>query len=333
MGTIVNKTIQEATARLKENYEAQKIFDMSLGDCVPNRDAIISIIEGLRTVTFPGFFGSENMAYVSKDNFAGSTLAILYERLFKQVRVALKFDNKELADAEIRAKAEEYTSTFIAKIPDIQAMILKDVDAEFNGDPAAKDHQDIILSYPGIFTIFVYRYAHVLYELNVPYIPRIMTEYAHGLTGIDINPGATIGEYFCIDHGTGIVIGETTTIGDHVKIYQGVTLGGVGLNKGKRHPTLGNNVTVGCGAKILGAFEVGDNCNIAANAVLLKPLDNDTTAVGIPARPVKVAGVPIENRKKAVTMEHFEKMEQRVKELEAELERLKGELEEASREA
>lgn len=153
MGTIVNKTIQEATARLKGNYEAQKIFDMSLGDCVPDRDAIISIIEGLRTVTFPGFFGSENMAYVSKDNFAGSTLAILYERLFKQVRVALKFDNKELADAEIRAKAEEYTSTFIAKIPDIQAMILKDVDAEFNGDPAAKDHQDIILSYPGIFTI------------------------------------------------------------------------------------------------------------------------------------------------------------------------------------
>ena len=107
MGTIANKTIQEATARLKENYEAQKIFDMSLGDCVPNRDAIISIIEGLRTVTFPGFFGSENMAYVSKENFAGSTLAILYERLVKQVRVALKFDNKELADAEIRAKAEE----------------------------------------------------------------------------------------------------------------------------------------------------------------------------------------------------------------------------------
>ena len=107
MGTIVNKTIQEATARLKENYEAQKIFDMSLGDCVPNRDAIISIIEGLRTVTFPGFFGSENMAYVSKDNFAGSTLAILYERLFKQVRVALKFDNKELAEIFINYMLSE----------------------------------------------------------------------------------------------------------------------------------------------------------------------------------------------------------------------------------
>lgn len=251
---------------------------MSLGDCVPDRDAIISIIEGLRTVTFPGFFGSENMAYVSKDNFAGSTLAILYERLFKQVRVALKFDNKELADAEIRAKAEEYTSTFIAKIPDIQAMILKDVDAEFNGDPAAKDHQDIILSYPGIFTIFVYRYAHVLYELNVPYIPRIMTEYAHGLTGIDINPGATIGEYFCIDHGTGIVIGETTTIGDHVKIYQGVTLGALSTRKGqllsgvKRHPTIENNVVIYANTTILGGETViGENSVVAGNSLSRHP--------------------------------------------------------------
>lgn len=283
MGTIVNKTIQEATARLKENYEAQKIFDMSLGDCVPNRDAIISIIEGLRTVTFPGFFGSENMAYVSKDNFAGSTLAILYERLFKQVRVALKFDNKELADAEIRAKAEEYTSTFIAKIPDIQAMILKDVDAEFNGDPAAKDHQDIILSYPGIFTIFVYRYAHVLSELNVPYIPRIMTEYAHGLTGIDINPGATIGEYFCIDHGTGIVIGETTTIGDHVKIYQGVTLGALSTRKGqllsgvKRHPTIENNVVIYANTTILGGETViGENSVVAGNSFVTTSIPANT---------------------------------------------------------
>ena len=263
MGTIVNKTIQEATARLKENYEAQKIFDMSLGDCLPNRDAIISIIEGLRTVTFPGFFGSENMAYVSKDNFAGSTLAILYERLFKQVRVALKFDNKELADAEIRAKAEEYTSTFIAKIPDIQAMILKDVDAEFNGDPAAKDHQDIILSYPGIFTIFVYRYAHVLYELNVPYIPRIMTEYAHGLTGIDINPGATIG--------------------DHVKIYQGVTLGALSTRKGqllsgvKRHPTIENNVVIYANTTILGGETViGENSVVAGNSFVTTSIPANT---------------------------------------------------------
>ena len=162
-------------------------------------------------------------------------------------------------------------------------MILKDVDAEFNGDPAAKDHQDIILSYPGIFTIFVYRYAHVLYELNVPYIPRIMTEYAHGLTGIDINPGATIGEYFCLDHGTGIVIGETTTIGDHVKIYQGVTLGALSTRKGqllsgvKRHPTIENNVVIYANTTILGGETViGENSVVAGNSFVTTSIPANT---------------------------------------------------------
>ena len=199
-------------------------------------------------------------------------------------------------------------------------------------DPAIKSKMEVFL-YPSFWALLKYRKAHKLYKKGHFYRARKLSQRTARKTGIEIHPGATIGEGLFIDHGHGVVIGETTVVGDNCTIYQGVTLGGVGLNKGKRHPTLGNNVTVGCGAKILGAFEVGDNCNIAANAVLLKPLDNDTTAVGIPARPVKVAGVPIENRKKAVTMEHFEKMEQRVKELEAELERLKGELEEASREA
>ena len=145
------------------------------------------------------------------------------------------------------------------------------------------DHQDIILSYPGIFTIFVYRYAHVLYELNVPYIPRIMTEYAHGLTGIDINPGATIGEYFCIDHGTGIVIGETTTIGDHVKIYQGVTLGALSTRKGqllsgvKRHPTIENNVVIYANTTILGGETViGENSVVAGNSFVTTSIPANT---------------------------------------------------------
>lgn len=137
-----------------------------------------------------------------------------------------------------------------------------------------------------------------------------------------------MGHGILIDHGCGVVIGETTVVGDNCTIYQGVTLGGVGLNKGKRHPTLGKNVTVGSGAKILGAFEVGDNCTIAANAVLLKPLENDTTAVGVPARPVKVAGVPVAPKEKPMTLEHFCKMEERVKELENEVRRLTAELEE-----
>ena len=201
-------------------------------------------------------------------------------------------------------------------------MILKDiwldVKAVQERDPAARSALEVLLLYQGVHALIWHRFAHWFYKHHMFFIARLISQMGHGIL---------------IDHGCGVVIGETTVVGDNCTIYQGVTLGGVGLNKGKRHPTLGNNVTVGCGAKILGAFEVGDNCNIAANAVLLKPLDNDTTAVGIPARPVKGAGVPIENRKKAVTMEHFEKMEQRVKELEAELERLKGELEEASMEA
>ena len=283
MDTLVNKTINEAAQKLKDNYDAQKIFDMSLGDRVPNRDVIISIIDDLRTLTFPGFFGSENMAFVSKDNFAGSTLAIIYEKLMKQIRVALKFENKDLSDADIRTQAEQLTSAFIARIPDIQAMILKDVEAEFNGDPAAKDLQDIILSYPGMYAIFVYRSAHILYDMQVPYIPRIMTEYAHGLTGIDINPGATIGEYFCIDHGTGIVIGETTRIGDHVKIYQGVTLGALSTRKGqelsgvKRHPTIENNVVIYANTTILGGETViGENAVVAGNTFVTTSIPANT---------------------------------------------------------
>ena len=283
MDTLVNKTINEAAQKLKDNYDAQKIFDMSLGDRVPNRDVIISIIDDLRTLTFPGFFGSENMAFVSKDNFAGSTLAIIYEKLMKQIRVALKFENKDLPDADIRTQAEQLTSDFITRIPDIQAMILKDVEAEFNGDPAAKDLQDIILSYPGMYAIFVYRYAHILYDMQVPYIPRIMTEYAHGLTGIDINPGATIGEYFCIDHGTGIVIGETTRIGDHVKIYQGVTLGALSTRKGqelsgvKRHPTIENNGVIYANTTILGGETViGENAVVAGNTFVTTSIPANT---------------------------------------------------------
>ena len=209
----------------------------------------------------------------------------------------------------------------------------EDIDFAKKNDPAARSKFEIWLTYPGVKALSRHRVANFFYRHHMKLLASMISKFARFLTGIEIHPAAEIAPGVFIDHGAGVVIGETAVVEKGVLIYQCVTLGGTGKDKGKRHPTLGNNVTVGCGAKILGAFEVGDNCNIAANAVLLKPLDNDTTAVGIPARPVKVAGVPIENRKKAVTMEHFEKMEQRVKELEAELERLKGELEEASREA
>ena len=162
---------------------------------------------------------------------------------------------------------------------------MKDVDAGYDGDPAAKDKESVIFSYPGLYAIFVYRVAHELYLRRVPLIPRIMTEYAHSRTGIDINPGATIGEYFFIDHGTGVVIGETTEIGDHVKLYQGVTLGALSTRKGqalrdvKRHPTIEDNVTIYANSTILGGETViGHDSVIGGNAFITDSVDENTKA-------------------------------------------------------
>ena len=165
------------------------------------------------------------------------------------------------------------------QLPNIQQMMFKDVEAGFAGDPAAKSKGEIIVSYPGLFAIFVYRIANILYKENVPMLPRMMTEYAHGKTGIDINSGATIGEYFFIDHGTGVVIGETTVIGDNVKIYQGVTLGALSTRGGqqlknkKRHPTIEDNVTIYTGATIQGGETViGKNVTIGGNAFITESI-------------------------------------------------------------
>ena len=173
-------------------------------------------------------------------------------------------------------KATVITYEFMKKIPAIRSILETDIDAAYEGDPAADSKDEIILSYPGLFAISVYRIAHELHLLNVPMIPRIMTEYAHSVTGIDIHPGADIGKYFFIDHGTGVVIGETTIIGEHVKIYQGVTLGGLSTRGGqslkglKRHPTIGNNVTIYSGASILGGDTViGDDAVIGGNSFLI----------------------------------------------------------------
>ena len=188
-------------------------------------------------------------------------------------------------------------------------MILKDiwldVKAVQERDPAARSALEVLLLYQGVHALIWHRFAHWFYKHRLFFIARLISQIARFFTLIEIHPGAEMGHGILIDHGCGVVIGETTIVGDNCTIYQGVTLGGVGLNKGKRHPTLGRNVTVGAGAKILGAFEVGDNCTIAANAVLLKPLDNDTTAVGVPARPIKVAGVPIEKKEEPKTTIYY----------------------------
>ncbi len=209
-------------------------------------------------------------------------------------------------------------------------MILKDIWDDVKAvqarDPAARNALEVLLLYQGVHALIWHRFAHWFYKHKMFFIARLLSQLARFFTLIEIHPGAQMGKGILIDHGAGVVIGETTVVGDNCTIYQGVTLGGVGLNKGKRHPTLGNNVSVGAGAKILGSFEVGDNCTIAANAVLLKPLDSNVTAVGIPARPIKIDGVPIPKKaeEKMVTMDHYCRMESRVKELEAKLAEMEG---------
>lgn len=283
MDNNVKAEIKNIALKLQDNYNSQKLFDVAIGEKLPNRDIIISIVGELRKITFPGYFGTENMAYVSKDNFAGSTLATIYEKLFQQIKVALFYGNKESEYKEIADRAEELTLQFLNKIPEIQALLLKDVDAELMGDPAANSKEEIIFSYPGLYAILVYRYAHALYELKVPFIPRIMTEHAHGKTGIDINPGAQIGEYFFIDHGTGIVIGETTIIGNRVKIYQGVTLGALSTRKGqelsgvKRHPTIEDDVVIYANTTVLGGETViGENSVVAGNTFVTSSIPANT---------------------------------------------------------
>ena len=278
----VKTVIAEMAEELNKNYSDQKLFDLSLGERLPQKDEIIDFVDELRKVTFPGFFGRENMAYANKKYFAGHKLSLLYDKLFRQIKVALSYKNDAKSYQEITEDAQEKALGFIRRIPEVQALLCKDVEAEYNGDPAANSREEIIFSYPGLFAIFVYRYAHVLYQMKVPFIPRIMTEYAHGETGIDINPGANIGEYFFIDHGTGIVIGETTDIGNNVKIYQGVT-GALSTRKGqqlsgvKRHPTIEDNVVIYANTTILGGETIiGANSVVAGNTFVTKSIPANT---------------------------------------------------------
>ena len=279
----IKDSIGNAAAKLAANYRKQGIFEMGIGERVPKKSEIIDLVNELQRVMFPGYFGTENTAYVSLDNFAGCSLAVIYEKMNKQIRTALAYTEEKKDEQNIRERAENITHTFLERLPHIQEMLWKDVEAEYDGDPAANSKEEIIFCYPGIFAIFVYRIAHELYELQVPFIPRIMTEYAHGETGIDINPGAKIGEYFFIDHGTGIVIGETTVIGNHVKIYQGVTLGALSTQKGqglsgvKRHPTIEDNVVIYANTTILGGETViGQNSVVAGNTFVVNSIPRDT---------------------------------------------------------
>ena len=276
MSDNIKVTIGNTVRDIADYYLNEESFAIKKGRHLPNRGAIIGIIKDLRRIMFPGYFGSENITDTVPEYFIGDTLTNIYVVLKEQIKMAILYiDGNKMTEEEVSKKADAICNYFFGRLADIQQTLLKDVQAGFDGDPAAKSKEEIIFSYPGLFAIFVYRIAHELYIQNVPFIPRIMTEYAHSRTGIDINSGADIGEYFFIDHGTGVVIGETTTIGDHVKLYQGVTLGALSTRSGqqlagvKRHPTIEDNVTIYSGSTILGGETIiGADSVIAGGAFI-----------------------------------------------------------------
>ena len=228
------EAILKAARDLTENYDKEELFMPKNGRSLPNRAVIIDLVRDLRSVIFPGYFGEDTAARMFPGQFTAYLLNDFYDRMKKQVEIAFLYADQNMEKKEAEEKSENICSNFFRQLPEVQKRLLKDVQAGFDGDPAAKSREEIISSYPGLFAIYVYRLAHILYKDKVPYIPRIMTEYAHGKTGIDINPGAEIGDYFFIDHGTGVVIGETTEIGNNVKLYQGVTLGALSTRQGQR---------------------------------------------------------------------------------------------------
>jgi len=270
------KILNDTQNKILNNYKNEPLFAPK-GDKMPERDAVIEVIQSVKNVLFPGYFNLDSAYGEFSEHFVGNELSHIYKTLKTQIQAAFSYKCDMTADIA-QQKADEISGHFIESLPEVQRILLTDVQAGFDGDPAAQSKEDIIFSYPGLFAIFVYRIAHILYKENVPFIPRIMTEYAHSLTGIDINSGATIGEYFFIDHGTGIVIGETCVIGKNVKLYQGVTLGALSTRKGqllkdvKRHPTIEDNVTIYSGASILGGETVigaesiiGGNCFVTSS--------------------------------------------------------------------
>ena len=272
--TSIEQQIEGIVDSILEDYLLGRDIDRIEPFRHPDKDVVIDIIDKLRRIVFPGYFWEKTYRiYNAKHNLSMLIEDVMYN-LNQQIALVLQ-------DTE---KSQEICLEFFRSIPKVRALVQTDLQAAYDGDPAASGKEEIVFSYPGLFAITVYRLAHVLQVLGVPMIPRIMTEYAHSVTGIDIHPGATIGENFFIDHGTGIVVGETTVIGKGVKVYQGVTLGALSTRGGQslrgkqRHPTIEDNVTIYAGASILGGSTViGRNCVIGSNAFITESVAPNTT--------------------------------------------------------
>jgi serine O-acetyltransferase len=273
--------------RIVESYKADKRTHHIDRVYLPSRREIIDIIELLLELTYPGYYGRQNLTTHNVAYHVGELLPKIGQKLFRQIYHCLCYGEELAGDGQegptaCDAKARDLTTQFLERIPDLREIIAGDVQAAYDGDPAAVNTDEVIFAYPGVLAITVYRFAHELHTMGVPLMPRIMTEWAHTMTGVDIHPGAKIGRNFFIDHATGVVVGETTEIGDNVKLYQGVTLGALSFPKDergrlirgyKRHPTVDEGVTVYANATVLGGeTRLGRNSVVGGSVFLTRSI-------------------------------------------------------------
>ena len=283
------KNLPKLVEEIKNNYEEYKDIAHLEGKDIPSKHVVIAVLEDILSILLPGYLEKKEINESNVESFLYSTLISIHNRLVDEVEKSLKWicrRMKKCSEDICFGNAKEIVRELLAKIPEIRILLSEDIQTAFEEDPAAKSIDEVIISYPCVLAIATYRVAHELHIQGVPFVPRIMSEYAHSETGIDIHPGATIGKKFFIDHGTGVVIGETAEIGDNVKIYQGVTLGAVSFPKDekgkiikglKRHPTIGNNVIIYSGASVLGGKTiVGDNAVIGGNVWITSPIPPGT---------------------------------------------------------
>jgi serine O-acetyltransferase len=288
----LKEQLPQLTERIVQTYSEVGINH--LGHCpLPSYEKVVGIIEDLKEIIYPGFRRREGLHIGNVAYHVGDLVDALHDKLTAQFARALRHEARisegDNCDADFEAKAQAIAIHFLEQIPEIRKILALDVQAAYDGDPAAKSLEEIIFSYPGLEAVTVHRLAHLLYEYEMPLIPRMMTEWAHSKTGIDIHPGAKIGHHFFIDHGTGVVIGETTEIGHHVKIYQGVTLGALSfamdadgnLVRGhKRHPTIEDRVVIYANATVLGGHTViGHDSVIGASVWVTQSVGPRTTVV------------------------------------------------------
>jgi len=290
-----NKKFTNLVDKVVKTYHGDSGINFIDASDLPVRDSILQILESIIELLFPGYTGKRTVTRANVSFIVGDILCQVHSGLTDQIERAYRHlcRMNKCDNCDCRGMAETAASHLVRRLPEIRQLLKGDVAAAFDGDPAAKSYEEIVISYPCVIAIAVYRVAHELYARKVPLIPRLMTEYAHSRTGIDIHPGAKIGRNFFIDHGTGVVIGETTVIGDNVKIYQGATLGALSFTKdqrgrivkgGKRHPTIEDNVTIYAEATILGNVTIGRDSVIGGNVWIKESVPPHVTVTCGPAK-------------------------------------------------